>query len=54
MRFGTWNVRRLNNSGSLRAVAWELTLYKLDVVGVEVVRCDTRGTQSPENYYCFY
>ena len=37
MRFGTWNVRSLNNSGSLRTVAWELTVYKLDIVGVEGV-----------------
>jgi hypothetical protein len=37
MRFGTWNVRSLNNSVSLRTVALELTAYKLDVVGVEGV-----------------
>jgi len=37
MRFGTWNVRSLNNSGSLRTVAWELTVYKLDIVGVKGV-----------------
>jgi hypothetical protein len=50
MRFGTWNVRNLNNSGSLRTVAWELTVYELDVVGVEGVRWDTGGTQRPGSY----
>jgi len=50
IRFGTWNVRSLNYSGSLRTVAWELTVYKLDVVGVEGVRWDTGGTQRPGSY----
>jgi exonuclease III len=54
MKFGTWNVRSMNNSGSLRTVALELTIYKLDVVGVQGVRFDTRGTQRPGIYYCFY
>ena len=54
MRFGTWNVRSLNNSGSLRTVAWELTVYKLDVVGVEGFSWDTGDTQRPGSYYCLY
>jgi len=41
MRFGTWNVRSLNKSGSLTTVARELTIYKLDLVGVQGVRWDT-------------
>jgi hypothetical protein len=35
MRFGTWNVRSLNRSGSLMTVARELARYKLDLVGVQ-------------------
>ena len=35
---GTWNVRSLYRAGSLMAVAIELARYKLDVVGVQVVR----------------
>jgi len=54
MKFRTWNVRSMNNSGSLRTVAWELTVYKLDVVGVQGVKWDTGGTQRPGIYYCFY
>jgi exonuclease III len=38
MRFGTWNVRRLYRSGSLKMVARELGKYKLDLVGVQEVR----------------
>jgi hypothetical protein len=34
MRFGTWNVRSLYTAGSLRAVADEISKYKLDLVGV--------------------
>ena len=45
MRFGTCNVRSLNKSGSVRTVAWELRVYKLDLVGVQQVRWDTGGTQ---------
>jgi hypothetical protein len=38
MRFGTWNVRRLYRSGSLKMVARELGKYKLESVGVQEVR----------------
>jgi hypothetical protein len=31
-RFGTWNVRSLYRSGSLKTVARELGKYKLDLV----------------------
>jgi exonuclease III len=44
MRFGTWNVRSLNRSGSLTTVARELARYKLDLVGVQEVRWDKGGT----------
>jgi exonuclease III len=44
MRFGTWNVRSLNRSGSLMTVAKELARYKVDLVGVQEVRWDKGGT----------
>jgi hypothetical protein len=44
VRFGTWNVRSLNKSGSITAVARDLTMYKLDLVGAQKVRWDTGGT----------
>ena len=53
-RFYTWNVGSLNMSDSLRTVASEIALYKLDVVGVEEVRWDTGGNHRPVGYYCFY
>jgi hypothetical protein len=40
MRFGTWNVRSMYRAGSLRAVAEEISKYKLDLVGVQGVRWD--------------
>jgi hypothetical protein len=36
MRLGTWNVRSMYRAGSLRAVAEEISKYKLDLVGVQV------------------
>jgi len=44
MRFGTWNVRSLKKSRSITTVHRELTVYKLDLVGVQEVRWDTAGT----------
>jgi len=43
MRFGTWNVRRLYRAGSLTSAARELARYKLDLLGVQEVRCDKRN-----------
>jgi hypothetical protein len=34
MRFDIWNVRSMHRSGSLRAVAEEISKYRLDLVGV--------------------
>jgi hypothetical protein len=34
MRYGTWNVRSMYGAGSLRALAEEISKYKLDLVGV--------------------
>jgi hypothetical protein len=45
MRFGTWNVRILYRAGSLVTVAKEISKYKLDLVGVQEVRWDRRGTK---------
>jgi hypothetical protein len=41
---GTWKVRSLYRSRSLRAAARELARYKLDVVGVQEVRWDKGDT----------
>jgi hypothetical protein len=45
MRFGTWNVRDLYRSGSLKMVARELGKYKLDFVDVQEVRWDKGSTE---------
>jgi exonuclease III len=54
MRFGTWNVRTLYRSGSLKTVARELGKYKLHLVGVQEVRWDKGGTEWAEDYTFFY
>ena len=43
MQIGTWNVRSLYRTGSLKAAARELVRYKLDVVGEQEVRWDKGG-----------
>jgi hypothetical protein len=44
-RFGTWN---------LKTVATELSKYKLDLVGVQDVRCDRNGTEPVGKYmFCY-
>jgi hypothetical protein len=53
MRFGTWNVRSIKRGGLLRAVAEEISKYKLDLVGAEV-RWDGGGTEPPDEYTYFY
>jgi hypothetical protein len=45
MRFGTWNVRSLYSSGSLKTV---------DLVGVQEIRWDKGGTEQAEDYTFFY
>jgi exonuclease III len=40
MRFGTWNVRSLYRSNSLKTAQRELTNYKPDIVAVQEVRWD--------------
>jgi hypothetical protein len=53
IRFGTWNVRSMYRAGSLRAVAEEISKYKLHLVGVQEVRWDGGGTE-PAEYTFFY
>jgi hypothetical protein len=54
MRFGTWNVRSMYRAGSLRAIAEEISKYKLDLVGVQEVRGDGGGTGPAEEYTFLY
>jgi hypothetical protein len=54
MRSGTWNVRSMYRSGSLRKVAEEVSKYKLDLVGVEGARWDKSGTEPAGQYAFFY
>jgi exonuclease III len=54
VRFGTWNVRSLYRSGSLKTVARELGKYKLDLVGVQEVRWDKGGTEWADDYIFVY
>jgi hypothetical protein len=53
MRFGTWIVRSLYRSGSLKMVARKLGKYKLDLVGAQEVRWDKGGTEWAEDYTFF-
>ena len=50
MRFGTWNVTGHYRSGSVTAAAKELAKYKLDLVDVQEVRWDKRGTVRAGDY----
>jgi hypothetical protein len=49
IRFGTWKVRSLYRSGSLKTVSRELSKRKLDLVGVQGVRCDKDGTEPADD-----
>jgi hypothetical protein len=53
MRFGTWNTRSIYRADSLRAVAEEISKYKLDLVGVQEVRWDGGGTEPGDEYTYF-
>jgi hypothetical protein len=52
MRFGTWNVRSLYRSGSLKTVSGELAKYNLDLVQAQEVRWNKDGT-GPAGDYTF-
>jgi exonuclease III len=43
MNFGTWNVRSVYRSPSLRVVVEKISKYKLDLVGVQEVKWDGGG-----------
>jgi hypothetical protein len=47
MRLGTWNVRSLYRTGSIRAAA-------SDLVGVQEIRSDKEGTVKSRGYNFFY
>jgi exonuclease III len=51
---GTWNVRSMYRSVSLTTVARELVRYKLDLVGVQEVRWDKRGTARARDFIYTY
>jgi hypothetical protein len=53
IRFGTWNVRSMYRTGSLRAVMEEISKCKLDLVEVQEVRWDGGGTK-PAGEYTFF
>jgi hypothetical protein len=44
----------MHRAGSLRAVAEEISKYKLDLVGVQEVRWDGGGTERAGAYTFFY
>jgi hypothetical protein len=54
MRFGTWNVSSTYTTGSLRAVAEEISKYNLDLVVVQDARWDRGGTEPAGKYTFFY
>jgi hypothetical protein len=54
VKFGTWNVRSMYRAGSLRAVAEEISKYKLDLVGVQKITRDGGGTDPTGVYIFFY
>jgi hypothetical protein len=47
---GTWNVKSLYGAGSLMAVSREITIYKLDIVGVQEVRWEGGGSELAGEY----
>jgi hypothetical protein len=54
MIFGTLNVMSLYRTGSLGTAARELPRYKLNLVGVQEVRWDTRRMVKEEYYNFLY
>jgi hypothetical protein len=54
MRFGTWNIRSLCRTGSLKAVARELDMFELNLVGVQEVRGEKDGTERAQDCTFLY
>jgi hypothetical protein len=52
MRFGTWKVRSLYRSGTLKTVARELVRYRSDLLGGQEVTSGKGGTERVED--CMY
>jgi hypothetical protein len=50
MNFGTWNMRSLNWSGTLKTVDGELAICRSDLLGVQEVLLGKGGTERPEDY----
>ena len=51
---GTWNVRRLYRAGAFITASRELASYKLDLVGLQEVRCEKEGTVNAGDYSFYY
>jgi hypothetical protein len=54
MRFGTWNIRSLYRAGALMTDSRELSIYRLDLVGVQDIRWEGSGTAPAGEYTFFY
>jgi hypothetical protein len=50
MRFGSFKVRSLHRTHSLKTVARELGMYKLELLGVKEVRWEKGSTERAEGY----
>jgi hypothetical protein len=53
MRFSIWNIRSLYRAGYIMTVSKELSVCKLDLMGVQEVKWDGGGTE-PEGEYTFF
>jgi hypothetical protein len=54
MRLGAWNVRILYRTGSLTTAVTELTMYKQDLMGVQEVSWNKRGTVTGRGNILFH
>jgi hypothetical protein len=54
IRFGTWNFRSLYRAGALGLVTSEIDKCRMDLVEVQEVRWEGRGTLESGNYTLFY
>jgi hypothetical protein len=54
VRFGTWNIRSFHMAGSLITIATGIATYTLDLVSVQEVKWDRRGTEPAEDCTFLY
>ena len=54
IRYGTWNIKSLYRSGSFSTAARKIARYKSDLLDVQEVRWEERGTVRVGNYIFFY